>query len=75
MQLSFSKFFSMQVYFSCCLIKGKEKKIVWRWFCEWLFEAVAHLPAAVSLPLLQALLIADGRSELNTHLVPQALFT
>jgi hypothetical protein len=26
MQYSFSKFFSMQLYFSCCLIKGREKK-------------------------------------------------
>jgi hypothetical protein len=33
---------------------------------------VAHLPAAVSHLLLQALLIADLRNELNTHLVPQA---
>jgi hypothetical protein len=36
---------------------------------------VAHLPAAVSLLLLEALLIADLRSELNTHLARQALFT
>jgi hypothetical protein len=31
------------------------KKTVWRQFCEWLSEAVAHLPAAVSLLLLEAL--------------------
>jgi hypothetical protein len=34
---------------------GKEKKRVWRQFCEWLSEAVAHLPTAVSLLLLEAL--------------------
>jgi hypothetical protein len=32
-----------------------EKKRVWRLFCEWLFEAVAHLPTAVSLLLLEVL--------------------
>jgi hypothetical protein len=41
----------------------KRKKRVWRQFCEWLSEAVAHLPAAVSQLLLEALLIADLRSE------------
>jgi hypothetical protein len=35
---------------------------------------MVHLPAVVSLLLLEALLIADPRSELNTHLAPQALF-
>jgi hypothetical protein len=56
MQYSFSKFFSMQVKFGCCLIKGrKKKKRVWNQFCEWLSEAVAHLSAAVSLLLLEAL--------------------
>jgi hypothetical protein len=55
--------------------KGKKKKKgVWRQFCECLSEAVAHLPATVSQLLLEALLIADLRSELNTHLAPQALF-
>jgi hypothetical protein len=34
--------------------RKKEKKI-WGLFCEWLSEAVAHLPAAVSLLLLEAL--------------------
>jgi hypothetical protein len=48
MQYSFSKFFSMQVWFSCCVIKGREKKRVWRQFCKWLSEAVAHLPTAIS---------------------------
>jgi hypothetical protein len=56
MRYSFSKFFSIQVQFSCCLIKGRErKKRVWRQFCEWLFEAAAYLPDAVSLLLLEAL--------------------
>jgi hypothetical protein len=54
-------------------IKGKKKR-VWRQFCECPSEAVAHLPAIVSQLFLEALLIADLRSELNTHLVPQALF-
>jgi hypothetical protein len=35
---------------------------------------VAHLPTAVSLLLLEALLIADLKSELNNHLALQALF-
>jgi hypothetical protein len=35
---------------------------------------MVHLPAAVSLLLLEALLIADLRSELITHLAPLALF-
>jgi hypothetical protein len=55
MQYSFSKFFSMQVWFGCFLIKGQEKKKVWRQVFEWLSEAVAHLPTAVSLLLLEAL--------------------
>jgi hypothetical protein len=55
--------------------KETKKKRVWRQLCERLSEAAAHLPAAVSLLLLQTLLIADLRSELNTHLTPQALFT
>jgi hypothetical protein len=33
----------------------RKKKRVWRQVCEWLSEAVAHLPAAVSLLLLEAL--------------------
>jgi hypothetical protein len=53
----------------------KTQKRVWRQFCECLSEAVAHLPTAVSQLLLEALLIADLRSELNTHLGLQALFT
>jgi hypothetical protein len=35
---------------------------------------VAHLPAAVSLLLLEALFMQIS-GELNTHLAPQALFT
>jgi hypothetical protein len=34
--------------------EGRKKKRVWRQFCEWLSEAAAHLPAAVSLLLLEA---------------------
>jgi hypothetical protein len=33
----------------------KRKKRVWRQFSEWLSEAAARLPAAVSLLLLEAL--------------------
>jgi hypothetical protein len=54
--------------------RKRKKKMVWRQLCECLSEAVAHLPTAVSQLLLEALLIADLRSELNTHLTPQALF-
>jgi hypothetical protein len=54
MQYSFSKFFSMQAYFGCCLINLGRKKclgtVLWM-----TIEAVAHLPAAVSLGLLEAL--------------------
>jgi hypothetical protein len=35
--------------------KEERKKRVWRQVCEWLSEAAAHLPAAVSLLLLEAL--------------------
>jgi hypothetical protein len=35
--------------------KKKKKKWVWRQFCEWLSEAAAHLPTAVSQLLLEAL--------------------
>jgi hypothetical protein len=62
--------------FSLVVVSSKEekKKRVWRQFCECLSEAVAHLPAAVSQLLLEALLISDLRDELNTHLAPQGLF-
>jgi hypothetical protein len=52
----------------------KRKKKVWRQFCECLSEAAVHLPAAVNQLLLEALLISDLRSELNSHLAPQSLF-
>jgi hypothetical protein len=54
--------------------KKEKRKRVCRQFCEWLFEAAAHLPAAVSQLLLEVLLVAALRNELNTHLAPQALF-
>jgi hypothetical protein len=69
MQYSFSNFFSMQVYFSCCLINVREKEKGLE-----SSESAAHLPATVSQLLLEALLIADLRSELNTLLALQALF-
>jgi predicted transcriptional regulator len=53
---------TISVSFSACrlssvVVSSKEgrKKRVWRQFCEWLSEAVAHLPAAVSLLFLEAL--------------------
>jgi hypothetical protein len=55
--------------------KRRKKKRVWRQLCEWLSEAVVHLPTAVNQLLLEALLIADLRDELNTHPAPQAVFT
>jgi hypothetical protein len=54
--------------------RKKEKKSVWRQLCKLLSEAAAHLPDAVSQLSLEALLIADLRSELSTHLAQQALF-
>jgi hypothetical protein len=56
---------TVSVSFSACrcslvvIVSSKEgrKKKVWRQFCEWLSEAVAHLPAAVSLLLLEALFL------------------
>jgi hypothetical protein len=55
-------------------IRKKKKQRVWRQFCDCLSEAVAPLPTTVSLLLLEALLIADLRSELNTHLAPPSGF-
>jgi hypothetical protein len=55
-------------------IRKKENKSVWRLFCECLSEAVAHLPTTVSQLLLEGLLIADLRSEINTYLALQTLF-
>jgi hypothetical protein len=53
---------TVSVSFSACwcssvVVSSKEerKKRVWRQFCEWLSEAVAHLSTAVSLLLLEAL--------------------
>jgi hypothetical protein len=53
---------TVSVSFSACryssvVVSSKEerKKKVWRQFCEWLSESAAHLSAAVSLLLLEAL--------------------
>jgi hypothetical protein len=53
---------TVSVSFSACrcssvVVSSKEerKKRVWRQFYEWLSEAVAHLPTAVNLLLLEAL--------------------
>jgi hypothetical protein len=49
---------SFSAYRRCSsVVSSKEerkKKRVWRLFCEWLSGAVAHLPAAVRLLLLEA---------------------
>jgi hypothetical protein len=57
MQYSFSKFFSFQVYFGCSLIKGREKKKkkCLETVLRMVSAAVARLPTAVSLLLLEAL--------------------
>jgi hypothetical protein len=56
------KFNTVSVSFSACrcssvVVSSKvgRKRKVWRQFCEWLSEAVAHLTAAVSLLFLEAL--------------------
>jgi hypothetical protein len=77
MQYSFRKFFSMQVYFGCCLIKGREREkkksletVLWMAICG------CGLPAHCCQPALAGgFIYADVRSELNTHLALQALFT
>jgi hypothetical protein len=53
---------TVSVSFSVCrcssvVVSSKEerKKCVWRQFCDFLSEALAHLPTAVSLLLLEAL--------------------
>jgi hypothetical protein len=75
MQYSFSKFFSMQVNFVYCLIKGREKnKESGDCFVNgylWLGS-----PACCCQPAVAVGFICAGlRSELNTHLAPEALFT
>jgi hypothetical protein len=52
---------TVSVSFSACRCssvvvssKDERKKRVWRQFCEWLSDAAAHMPAAVSLLLLEA---------------------
>jgi hypothetical protein len=60
---------TVSVSFSACrcssvVVSSKEsrkKKRVWRQFCEWLSEAAAHLPAAVSLLLLDLYLCRSQR--------------
>jgi hypothetical protein len=56
---------TVSVRFSACrcslvVVSSKEerkKRRVWRQLFDCLFEAVAHLPTAVSLPLLEALFL------------------
>jgi hypothetical protein len=73
MQYRFCKFFSLQVLFGYCLIKGREKKKVWRQFCEWLSVAVA-VPVAVILLLLENLFMQISGMSLALTWPPQALF-
>jgi hypothetical protein len=55
MQYSFNIFSACRCGSVIVSSKVVRKKRVWRQFCEWLSEAVACLPAAVSLLLLEAL--------------------
>jgi hypothetical protein len=75
MQYSFSKFFSMQVWFGCCLIKGREKKKE-SGDCSVNGYLGLGSPAHCCQPAVAGgFIYADLRSEFNTHLAPQALFT
>jgi hypothetical protein len=68
----------MQVYFGCSLIKGREKKRKKKsleTILRMVSVAVACLPAAVRLLLLEALFMQISWGELSTHLALQALFT
>jgi hypothetical protein len=74
----------VSVSFSACrwssvVLSSKEgrKKRVWRQLCEWLSEAAAHWPAAVSLMLLEALFmqISWVRWHCISFLRPVCLFT
>jgi predicted transcriptional regulator len=63
---------TVSVSFSACrcrlfVVSSKEerKKRVWRQLCEWLSEAVAYLPAAVSQLLLEALFMQISRVSLT----------
>jgi hypothetical protein len=49
--------------FKCNTVSEGKKNGVWRQLCECLSEAAAHLPPTVSQLLLQALFIADLKSE------------
>jgi hypothetical protein len=77
MQYSFSKFFSMKVYFGLCLIKGREKEkqksletVLWMPICG------CGLPAHLCQPAVAGgIIYAHLGSEVNTHLAPQTLFT
>jgi hypothetical protein len=53
--IQFQLVFQHAVLFPLLSHQRKKKKRVWRQFCEWLSEAVARLPAAVNLLLLEAL--------------------
>jgi hypothetical protein len=55
--------------------RKRDKKRVLRQFCEWLSAAVACLPGAVSLLLLEALFMQISGVSLALTWPPQALFT
>jgi hypothetical protein len=76
MQYSFSKFFSMQVYFSCFLIKGRERGKKESGDSSVNVICSCGLPArCCQLAVAGGTIDADLRSDLNTHLALQALFT
>jgi hypothetical protein len=75
MQYSFSKFFPGRCSLVIISSKGGRKKRVCRQFCEWLSASVAYLRLLCQPAVARGFIYADLRSELNTHLAPQTLFT
>jgi hypothetical protein len=76
MQYSFSKFFSLQVYFGCSVIKGRETKkkkdsggSSENGICNCVLPACCCQPAVAG-----GIVYSDLRGELSTHLALQALF-
>jgi hypothetical protein len=74
-QYSFSKFFSMQVLFGCCLIKGRWKK-------KESGDSSVNGICGCGLPahccqstVAGGFIYADLWGELSTHVAPQTLFT
>jgi hypothetical protein len=76
MQYGFSKFFSMQVQFSCFLIKGRERGKKESGDNSENGICSCGLPAGCCQPAVAGgVIYADLWGELSSHLAPQALFT